>query len=201
MNNLFAAEVGRRVRTLRQRNGISLSELANRASVGKATLSGVETGTRNPTIETLYAISGQLNVPLAVLLADPDPTGHPEEIHGTAVSATLLETFTDHGVTSELYRVRIRPGIVQISPPHQRGVTEHLTVFAGSARVGIAAQPILVTVGGHASWPADVAHVYAADNDVEVHASLTIRHPVGEAGTSFTSPTDLCVAPGGPGGS
>jgi transcriptional regulator with XRE-family HTH domain len=180
MTDSFAAEIGRRVRTLRRQNGMSLSELAKSASVGKATLSGLETGTRNPTIETLYAISGRLNVPLAVLLADPEPTGHLEEIHGTAVSATLLETFTDREVTSELYRVRIRPGVVQISPPHQRGVTEHLTVFAGVARVGPAAEPILLAPGEHAGWPADVPHVYAADNGVEVHGSLTIRHPVDE---------------------
>ncbi|MET9161405.1 XRE family transcriptional regulator [Streptomyces parvulus] len=181
MTKLFAVEVGRRVRTLRRLYGLSLSELAHRAAIGKATLSGLETGTRNPTLETLYAISAQLDVPLAVLLADPDPPEHPVEIHGVAVSATLLETFDDDDVASELYRIRIRPGIVQVSPPHQPGVTEHVTVFSGSARVGPAAQPVLVTAGSHAQWPADVPHVYAADNGVEVHALLTIHHPSGEA--------------------
>jgi len=67
--------------------GLSLSELAQRASIGKATLSGLETGTRNPTLETLYAVSTQLNLPLAVLLADPDPAERPDEIHGTAALA------------------------------------------------------------------------------------------------------------------
>ncbi|NEB78360.1 helix-turn-helix transcriptional regulator [Streptomyces sp. SID14478] len=176
MTELFAVEVGRRVRRLRRLYGLSLSELAQRASIGKATLSGLETGTRNPTLETLYAISTQLNLPLTVLLADPDPAERPEEIHGTAVSATLLETFTDQEVTSELYRIRIRPGITQVSPPHQSGVTEHLTVFAGSARVGPATKPIVVPAGSHAHWPADIPHIYTTDNGVEVHASLTIRH-------------------------
>ncbi|MFE1265165.1 helix-turn-helix domain-containing protein [Streptomyces albogriseolus] len=186
MAKLFAVQVGRRVRTLRRLYGLSLSELAHRASIGKATLSGLETGTRNPTLETLYAISAQLDVPLAVLLADPDPPGRPEEIHGAAVSATLLETFADHDVTSELYRIRIRPGIVQVSPPHQPGVTEHVTVFSGSARVGPAGQPVVVPAGSHAHWPADVPHLYAADNGVEVHALLTIHHRPGEATTPFS---------------
>ncbi|MFD5514900.1 helix-turn-helix domain-containing protein [Streptomyces sp. NPDC127066] len=176
MTKPFAVEIGRRVRTLRRLYGLSLSELAQRASIGKATLSGLETGTRNPTLETLYAVSAQLDLPLAVLLADPDPTERPAEIHGTAVSAALLETFTDNEVTSELYRIRIRPGVTQVSPPHQHGVTEHLTVFAGRARVGPARNPIVVPAGGHAHWPADIPHIYSADDDAEVHASLTIRH-------------------------
>lgn len=174
MKNAFAAEVGRRIRGLRRLRGLSLSELAQRASVGKATLSGLEAGTRNPTIETLYAITAQLDVPLAAVLADP--AVRPEEIHGTAVSVTLLETFLDHAITSELYRVRIRPGTVQISPPHRRGITEYITVFAGTARVGPAEDPILVPAGGHARWTSDVPHIYAAEDGLEVHASLIIRH-------------------------
>lgn len=192
MTKLFAVEVGRRVRKMRRLHGLSLSELAQRASIGKATLSGLETGTRNPTLETLYAVSTQLDLPLAVLLADPDPTERPDEIHGTAVSATLLETFTDNEVTSELYRIRIRPGVTQLSPPHQRGVTEHLTVFSGRARVGPAKRPIVVPAGSHAHWPADTPHIYTADNGVEVHASLTIRH----RGRMAAVPLPLCTSLG-----
>ena len=63
--------VGRRVRALREDRGLSLSALARLAGVGKATLSGLENGTRNPTLETLYAITAQLGVPLAAVLSCP----------------------------------------------------------------------------------------------------------------------------------
>src|SRR5688572_4377242 len=102
-------EVGRRVRRLRQARGVSLSELARRAGVGKATLSGLETGTRNPTLETLWAITAQLGVPIAAILdAGPAAT---VLVRGTAVEATLLEVFDDAGVTYELYRIRVPPEI------------------------------------------------------------------------------------------
>jgi transcriptional regulator with XRE-family HTH domain len=128
----FAAEVGRRIQRLRQARGLSLSELAHRAAVGKATLSGLEAGTRNPTLETLYAITAQLEVPLATVLTDPGtPASEAEAVHGAAVSAVLLESFADETVTTELYRLRIRPGRVQVSPAHPRGTVEYLTVFAG----------------------------------------------------------------------
>jgi transcriptional regulator with XRE-family HTH domain len=178
----FAAEVGRRIRRLRLERGLSLSELAARAGVGKATLSGLEAGTRNPTIETLYAITGQLNVPMAAVLTDIEAPGGSrpvEVVHGAAVSATLLETFVDGEMTTELYRLRIRPGRVQTSPAHPPGVTEHLTVFTGLARVGPAASPLLVPAGSHARWVSDTPHIYATETEEEVHASLLIRHPGG----------------------
>ncbi|GLW97942.1 XRE family transcriptional regulator [Microtetraspora sp. NBRC 16547] len=179
----FAAEVGQRIRRLRADRGLSLSELASRAGVGKATLSGLEAGTRNPTVETLYAIIAQLDVPLAAVLTDRNVPSGPgvrtdplEVIHGSAVSGALLETFVDGPVTTELYRLRIRPGRVQVSPAHPLGAVEFLTVFTGTARVGPLDRPIVIPAGGHASWVSDVPHMYAAETDEEVQASLVIRH-------------------------
>ncbi|WP_344749798.1 helix-turn-helix transcriptional regulator [Streptosporangium vulgare] len=51
------------MRGLREERGISLSALARAAGVGKATLSGLENGTRNPTLDTLWAITTELGVP------------------------------------------------------------------------------------------------------------------------------------------
>ncbi len=173
----FAAEIGRRIRLLRTERGLSLSELALRAGVGKATLSGLEAGSRNPTIETLYAITAQLAVPLASVLTDPGSRADPPvTVHGSAVSAVLLETFVDGAVTIELYRLRIRPGRVQTSPAHPLGATEYLTVFSGTARVGPVGSPIVIPPGGHGSWVSDVPHLYAAETAEPVEASLLIRH-------------------------
>lgn len=58
-----AVEVGARVGELRRR-GRSLSEMARRAGLGKATLSELEAGRRNPTPETLYAVTSAMGLPL-----------------------------------------------------------------------------------------------------------------------------------------
>jgi len=173
----LAQEIGRRIQGLRAERGVSLSELARTARLGKATLSAVEAGTRNPTLETLYAIAAQLDVPLAALLAPPADRPAPETVRGRAVTAHLLEAFTDAGTSTELYRLTIRPGLTQTSPAHPRGVVEYLTVFSGTAVVGPAQAPSTVSAGGHTSYAADVPHVYRAVGE-EVHASLLIRHPV-----------------------
>lgn len=168
--------IGARVAALRRQRGLSLTELATRAGVGKATLSGVEAGTRNATLETLYAITGQLGVPLAAILMDPAPprTGV-TEVHGAAVSAQLLDAFHEASATFEYYRVVIRPGRRQLSPAHPPGTTEHLTVFSGHGIAGSPDAPIKLGPGSYAVWDASRPHVFEAEE--ELVAALLIRGP------------------------
>jgi transcriptional regulator with XRE-family HTH domain len=166
------AEVGARVRALRERRGLSLSELARRAAVGKATLSGLESGTRNPTLDTLHAVAAALDLPLTALLGPP-----PGAVHGVAVEMRLLRVFDDGPVTYELYRMRIPAGLAQRSPAHHAGVTEHATVFAGVLETGPVDAPRRAGPGEHVEWAADVPHGYAARGPADVLASLLIRYP------------------------
>lgn len=178
-------DIGRRIRALREERGISLSALARAAGVGKATLSGLENGTRNPTLETLWAITAELGVPLAMAVGTPPPVdagggGRTEVIPvvpGTAVEGTLLQVFEEESVTYELYRLVIRAGATQVSPAHHEGVTEHMTVFAGTLDAGPAGALLRAGPGEHISWRADVPHTYAVLGDRDVHASLLIRYP------------------------
>lgn len=177
-------DIGRRIRRLREERGISLSALARGAGVGKATLSGLENGTRNPTLETLWAITAELGVPLAMAVGTPPVDAGGSEtaetapvIHGTAAEGTLLQVFEDEGVTYELYRMVIRPGVAQVSPAHHEGVTEHMTVFAGTLSAGPTGAPLRAGPGEHISWRSDVPHAYVVLGDQDVHASLLIRYP------------------------
>ena len=179
-----AARIGRRVTELRRERGLSLSELAARAGIGKATLSGVEAGTRNPTLETLYAITGQLDLPLAAVLAEPpsDPSHAARDrepgftdVHGDAVTAHLHAVFEEPTAIFEFYRLRIRPGRRQTSPAHSPGTTEHLSVWVGRGLAGPADEPITLAPGVYATWRADRPHVFEAEE--EVVAALMIRSP------------------------
>ena len=170
------AGVGPRVTALRQERGLSLSEVARRAGVGKATLSGLEAGTRNPTLDTLYAIASALQVPLTAVLADPGVRG--PLIRGVAAQVEPLRTWTESDVTYELFRLTVAAGDSQESPPHHAGVTECVVVFAGELVVGPLDRPVRVSAGGFAEWPADVRHGYRAVGAADVQATLLIRSPV-----------------------
>lgn len=165
--------VGRRIRELREEQGVSLSALAARAGIGKGTLSELETGQRNPTLETLYALAAPLQVPLAVLLGE-EPGA---EASDDAVSARLMGIrHHDDGGITEVYWLAIAPEGSRVSPPHGPGVTEHLLVVRGSATVGRAAEEITITAGESHSWRSDVDHSYTAAGEGAL-VVLTISSP------------------------
>src|ERR1700754_4261490 len=59
------------LRRERERVGISIAELARRASIAKSTVSQLETGTGNPSVETLWALAVALDVPFSRLVEEP----------------------------------------------------------------------------------------------------------------------------------
>ncbi|MFF7183104.1 helix-turn-helix domain-containing protein [Streptomyces sp. NPDC008121] len=167
----LAACVGSRLRELRKARGWSLSELARRAKLGKGTLSELESGGRNPTLETLYCLTTALEVPLSSVLHGLTPAA---EISGQAVDAVLTERFEDDAAITETYRIRMRAGTAQESAAHAPGTTEHIIVLAGTAHVGHTSAPMTVGPGMHGSWTADLSHLYQASTDVE--ALLLVRY-------------------------
>lgn len=60
--------VGLNVKRLREAQGISQEDLADRAGVHRTYVSGVERGVRNPTITVLEKIAGALGEPLTDLV-------------------------------------------------------------------------------------------------------------------------------------
>src|SRR5436853_1052556 len=58
------------LRRLRIARHLSLSELARATGISKATLSGIENGRANPTVETLAGLAAALRVSLVELLEE-----------------------------------------------------------------------------------------------------------------------------------
>ena len=65
------AVIAAALRRERARAGLSLTEVANRAGVAKSTLSQLESGTGNPSLETLWALCVALEMPFSRLLDPP----------------------------------------------------------------------------------------------------------------------------------
>jgi len=61
------------LRRERERHGVSLTELARRAGIAKSTLSQLEAGSGNPSVETLWALGVALDVPFSRLVEPERP--------------------------------------------------------------------------------------------------------------------------------
>lgn len=174
------------LRRLRRAAGLSVVELARRADLGRATLTQLEAGGGNPTLETLYALAGELNVTLADLIAEPDTAPGPRVIRhgegpatrGTVVEARLLHREQRADATIEHYAVTLHPGERQLSRAHPPGTREHLHLHSGRAVVGPADAPIELGADDYLDFPADVPHEYRAlPGELPVRATLAIHTP------------------------
>ena len=64
------AAIGAKVRRLRQRLGITAADLALAAGLSAGMLSKIENGAISPSLATLQAVAGALNVPVTSLFSD-----------------------------------------------------------------------------------------------------------------------------------
>jgi transcriptional regulator with XRE-family HTH domain len=157
------------LRRERERAGLSISELARKAGIAKSTLSQLEAGTGNPSLESLWALAVGLEVPFSSLLDPPAATvtliraheGVSARAEASAYEATLLAVCPPR-VRRDLYRTRLDFGKPKISPPHSRGTVEHVVVICGRARLGPAGQETVLEPGDYLSYPADATHIYEA---------------------------------------
>ncbi|TIC86823.1 helix-turn-helix domain-containing protein [Nocardioides sp. GY 10113] len=152
------AGVGARIRALRAARGLSLSALAADAGIGKGSLSELETGRRNPTLDTLYAVARPLGVPLAALLDDHDGAS----ITGDGIVATRVRLVREPDRVTEVYLLRLAPGVRRSSPAHVAGVEEQLVVLTGAGTVEYGGAPASLGPGDHLRFPADRPHAYVA---------------------------------------
>lgn len=161
--------IARTLRRERERVGLSVSELARRAGISKATVSQLESGSGNPSVETLWALGVALDVPFAVLVDQQTsaPTLIRADAHAgvpsaaAAYSATLLSA-SPPGARRDVYLIHAEPGDPRHSDPHHAGTTEHVILVSGQAHVGPEDDPVLLNPGDYLSYAGDGAHVFAA---------------------------------------
>ncbi len=157
------------LRRLRSAVGMSIAALADRAGVAKGTISELERGHSNPTIETLFALAYALDATLADFVGDPGtPDAHvvravnPPFIRGRPLDARLLHRGQQNRLVTEVYELLIHPDPAQHAHPHRPGVKEHVYVIEGDATVGPEPAAFDLLVGDYAVCSADVAHRYTS---------------------------------------
>lgn len=174
-----AARIAVSLRTLRQRQGLSTAQLAERSGVARATLTKIEAGLGNPTIDTLYALADALGAALGDLISEP--SARVEVIRAAegirvrgAVTARLLDRI--HGRTlAELYEVTFATR-ARRAGPHPAGVVESLILTGGRLRVGPVEQPVELSAGDFVRFPGDVPHLYQAIG-APARGILVMSHP------------------------
>ncbi|AGC46936.1 XRE family transcriptional regulator [Myxococcus stipitatus DSM 14675] len=157
------------LRRERERADVSLSELARRANVSKSTLSQLESGTGNPSIETLWALAVALGIPFSRLVDPPirqvkvirageGAAIRSEQAHFTGIMLSACPP----GARRDLYVINLEPGSSRQAQAHIPGSVEHLYVSKGRLRTGPTDTTVELGPGDYATFPGDVPHFYEA---------------------------------------
>ena len=131
----------------RARTGLSLAEVARRAGIAKSTLSQLESGNGNPSLETLWSLCVALDIPFAGLL---EPQVNKTQVirrgEGTKVVAeqanyqAILLAACPPGARRDIYLLLTQPGADRISHPHPPlGGTYYRHPWAGAGRADVGA--------------------------------------------------------------
>src|SRR5215468_10122828 len=175
-------QIAAAIRRERGRAGLSLTELARRAGIAKSTLSQLESGVGNPSVETLWALGVALGVPFSRLVDQPRPVvrvirsgeGLVTYSERANYAATLLASCPP-GARRDIYRIEVQPGEPRLSEPHNPGATEHVVLSTGRALIGPAGEPADLGPGDYIVYPGDAPHIFKA-LEPDTTAVLIMEH-------------------------
>jgi transcriptional regulator with XRE-family HTH domain len=154
------AVLARNLRRARVARRLSLSELARGTRLGKATLSQIEAGRANPTVETLRLLADALQMPVGELLEDPDGDDvrivrRPRAADDRSAPRRTVDRFTVGGPV-EVVELSLPARHHEDVAPGPPGAREELFVIHGALVAGPVERSTELGAGDWASFPADV---------------------------------------------
>lgn len=132
------------LKDLRQKKGWSLDKTALATGVSKAMLGQIEREESSPTIATLWKIATGFEVSFSSFIEKTDSasseamyrTGQVQTIHPDDKKIRVLSLFPfEPQLNFELFIIELLPGCEHLSPPHKKGVIEHVVVVQGKMEV------------------------------------------------------------------
>lgn len=183
-SSAIATVVAANLNRLRMQAELSLGELARRAGVSKSTVSALESGTANPSIETLWSLAVALGVPFGQLVGEPTlPVRLIRAGGGARVGSAKSDAYavrllasTAQRAARDIYVIEAEPGRARSADPHSPGTIEHVLCAAGRMRLGPEGKEVELTAGDYAAFAGDVPHSYEA-LESGTRALLVMEYP------------------------
>jgi transcriptional regulator with XRE-family HTH domain len=164
----LAGIVGRNLRRLRTRRGLSLEGLSKLSGVSRGMLGQIELGRSAPTIGLLWKIATALDVTFATMTSSGADTGTAvfrrdkakllSSSDGQFTSRALFPFDTERRV--EFYELRIAPGHLEVADAHAAGTLENLIVAQGQLELFDGVETHVLQEGDAVLFDAGVAHSY-----------------------------------------
>jgi transcriptional regulator with XRE-family HTH domain len=182
----LTARVGRNLRRLRVRRGLSLERLAQKSGVSRAMLGQIELGQSAPTIGTVWKIVRALDVTFSSLLTSEAAADtlvlrrNQAKWLGSADRAFLSRALfpVDQPRRVEFYQLELGAGSEERADAHPPGTTENLVVAQGQVEIEVEGARHRLDTGDAILFRADGAHCYR--NPAAVPAVMYLVMTYGE---------------------
>lgn len=137
----FEEATGTRLKTLRQRHGMTLDDLAKASGVSRAMISRIERGEVSPTASLLARLCEALGLSLSHFFAPDDPPARPfirrdeQRLWRDPATGYLRRSVSPPGTDSavDIVEVEFPPGARVSFPPREesRDMAQHVWLFEG----------------------------------------------------------------------
>lgn len=153
-------QVGVRLRTLRQSRGWTLDELASSAGMSASTLSRLESGKRQATLELLVPLTRYLGIGLDDLVTPPvsDPRVHRREVRRNGL---VIAPLAPENAPIATYKITYPPTNILPEPRIHDGY-EWLYVLSGKLRLVLGDQETNLARGEAAEFDTRIPHSMSA---------------------------------------
>jgi transcriptional regulator with XRE-family HTH domain len=162
------AEVGPRLRRLRERRGVTLTALAAQTGISKSTLSRLESGQRKPSLELLLPLAEAHHLPLDELVGAPRIGDPRVRLRPRTRNGRLVYPLTQQTSSMAVWKV-------VIPPERERRLRTHagyewLYVLSGEMRLILGEHDITMRPGEVAEFDTRLPHWFgpAGDEPVEI---------------------------------
>lgn len=171
----LTVQIARAIRAHRQARGLTVAALAAKAGLSKSSLTTIENGLGNPSVETLWRLASAMDVSLGAILdhEEPPPTRiiRADEAlkieYASGMSARLiLGEGRNH--RTEVYEATAPAGADYRSEPHAAGTEELVICQAGRVVTGSQLNEVELAPGDALWFPADLPHRYHAVEDARM---------------------------------
>lgn len=166
MNEHTAEYLAGNLQALRKRQGLGQEQLAGRADIPRSTLTHMESGAGNPSLNNLCKVAAALAVSIEELLSRPRSECsllQAEDVPVLARSGGKVQVYKlmpDKVRGIEIDRMQLAAGASMGGQPHVAGTKEYLVTLAGSVTVSVAGDSWEVNAGDVLAFPGDQKHGY-----------------------------------------
>lgn len=166
----LASNVGAAIRRLRSAQGLTLSEVAERAKISAAMLSRLETGAVSPSLETVAAVAAALGADLPTLFRGLGVQASDAQLVRKGEGLEVVRRGTKRGHTYHLLasdrgpRKSFEPFLVtlnnksEIFPDFEHPGTEMIHMLEGSLRYRHGSESYLLKPGDTLTFSGEVPH-------------------------------------------